>query len=329
MSSFDYRALVLLTAFKRSRHARPDARADPRSQRPRARGRIQVARSAIPTRSWPAPLSWSLQTEESEFVRPGARRRCRALSAAITTVQRAMIGEIGGGLDFFRSAVIEALGRHRARHTRVDGIAATSKLQGPLQDDALLGTRSNRRDCARRAAIRPSSPAGHRSSRTDDPWRPMSDWRELCARARSLRSWLPRLSPTKETDARSRECASMRSRPVAQNRNEAALSALFRLAKMQRPPRERRRRLWPAWRFVSLTGPSRRRLNAADGPTTRKSAITMLKDGFDSLEEDFDRRAVLRIRASRGYWRAPDGSASAVAAATLIQTTRVLNIVRG
>jgi hypothetical protein len=44
----------------------------------------------------------------------------------------------------------------------------------------------------------------------------------------------------------------------------------------------------------------------------------MLKDGFDSLEEDFDEEQFFAaVRA--GYWRAGDGSEGRTLAATLIQ----------
>ena len=71
---------------------------------------------------------------------------------------------------------------------------------------------------------------------------------------------------------------------VAQSRNEAALSALFGLAKNS----ALRESVAVAFASVALRQPdwAVERLNAADGPT-RESAITMLKDGFDSLEEDF------------------------------------------
>ena len=69
--------------------------------------------------------------------------RYRALVRAIATlppdelVQRALVAEVGRGFDFFRSAVIEALGERRAGYA-VDALAAVAVLDGPLQDDAVL-----------------------------------------------------------------------------------------------------------------------------------------------------------------------------------------------
>src|SRR6185436_2327052 len=78
----------------------------------------------------------SLQTEEAEFVRPAVVSALAALGED-ARVQRALLGEIGRGLDFFRGAVIEALGRRHAAYA-LDAIGAVAKLQGPLQDDAVI-----------------------------------------------------------------------------------------------------------------------------------------------------------------------------------------------
>ena len=60
----------------------------------------------------PALLN-ALQTEKAEFVRPAAVAAAAALGED-QRVQRALLGEIGRGMDFFRSAVIEASRRAAA-----------------------------------------------------------------------------------------------------------------------------------------------------------------------------------------------------------------------
>ena len=52
-------------------------------------------------------------------------------------MQQALLREVGRGEDFFRSAVIEALGDYKAQYA-FDAIAAVAKLDGPLQDDAAI-----------------------------------------------------------------------------------------------------------------------------------------------------------------------------------------------
>jgi hypothetical protein len=57
---------------------------------------------------------------------------------------------------------------------------------------------------------------------------------------------------------------------------------------------------------------------AAVDAAARESVITLLKDGFDSLEEGFDEEQFFAaLRA--GYWRAADGSTGRSLASTLIQ----------
>ena len=45
--------------------------------------------------------------------------------------------DVGRGEDFFRGAVIEALGDYKAQYA-VPAILTVAKLDGPLQDDAVL-----------------------------------------------------------------------------------------------------------------------------------------------------------------------------------------------
>ena len=56
------------------------------------------------------------------------------IALALLTAIRA---ETARGVDFFRSAVIDAVGRHRGAYA-VESIAGVASLEGPLQDDAVL-----------------------------------------------------------------------------------------------------------------------------------------------------------------------------------------------
>src|SRR5207248_8004175 len=49
----------------------------------------------------------------------------------------ALVRDVSRGEDFFRSAVIEALGDYKGAYA-YDAITAVAKLEGPLQDDAAL-----------------------------------------------------------------------------------------------------------------------------------------------------------------------------------------------
>lgn len=84
-----------------------------------------------------ASLLAALQHEGAEFVRPALVSALAALADADPQVQRALLFEIGRGMDFFRTAVIEILGRHRAAYA-VDAIAGAARQPGALQYDAVL-----------------------------------------------------------------------------------------------------------------------------------------------------------------------------------------------
>ena len=301
-----YRALVLLTAFN-DRETRDLMREFIRDRNDRIREVAYKWFERNPDPSLAGTLITSLQTEESEFVRPALVGALAALGSD-PSVQRAMIAEVPRGLDFFRSAVIEALGRHRAVYA-VDSIAATSKLEGPLQDDALLalGRIGGTRATAAIAEFTGGTP-------------------EAAQMIRGVRCLLGNFCAEQIT-ALVAAASSEEGRPstirgaldaleaVAQNRNEAALSALFELAKNS----ALRESVAVAVASVALRQAdwTVERIGAADGPT-RESAISMLKDGFDSLEEDFaEEQFFASVRS--GYWRSADGSAGRSLAATLIQ----------
>ena len=62
-----------------------------------------------------------------------------------------LVRESARGEDFFRSAVIEALGDYKAQYA-FDALTAIAKLDGPLQDDAALALGQDRRQARARDA---------------------------------------------------------------------------------------------------------------------------------------------------------------------------------
>ena len=102
----------------------------------------------------------ALDKEQAEFVRPAlvaraapARRRRRRACA------QALVREVARGEDFFRSAVIEALGDYKAQYA-FDALTAVAKLDGPLQDDAALalGKIGDKRALETLAALQRTAP---------------------------------------------------------------------------------------------------------------------------------------------------------------------------
>jgi HEAT repeat protein len=301
-----YRALVLLTAFN-DRGTRDLMRELIRERNDRVREVAYKWLERNPDPQLTTQLLTSLQTEESEFVRPALVGALAALGSD-PTVQQALIKEIPRGLDFFRSAVIDALGRHRAVYA-VDGIAATSRLEGPLQDDALLALG---RIGGTRAAAALKEFTGGTTEATQMLWAVRCLLGESCAEHVTA---LVVAASSDESRPRERQGAIEALEALAQGRNEAALAGLIRLEKQK----ELRERIAVAVGSVALRQPDWivERIGAVD-EATRESVITMLKDGFDSLEEDYDEEQFFAaLRA--GYWRAADGSAGRSLAATLIQ----------
>ncbi len=78
----------------------------------------------------------ALTTEQSEFVRP-ALTRALAAYATDNRVREALNGLVMKGQDFFRSAVIEAIGDYKGAYA-LPALTQVAKLEGPLQDDAVL-----------------------------------------------------------------------------------------------------------------------------------------------------------------------------------------------
>jgi HEAT repeat protein len=103
-------------------------------------------------------LLQALDREESEFVRPSLTS---ALSAYGTDpkVRELLTQLVMKGHDLFRSAVIEALGDHKAAYA-LKPIAEVAKLDGPLQDDAVLaiGRLGDKRGLETLAALQRTAP---------------------------------------------------------------------------------------------------------------------------------------------------------------------------
>jgi HEAT repeat protein len=130
-----YRALVLLTGFNdpRTTGAMRESLASPND---RLRSVAYSFFEHNPDRAMVPDLLAALDKERAEFVRPTLVRALAAIGSD-PRVQQVLVLEAGRGEDFFRSAVIEALGDYKARYA-YDAVTAIAKLDGPLQDDAAL-----------------------------------------------------------------------------------------------------------------------------------------------------------------------------------------------
>jgi len=301
-----YRALVLLTSFN-DRGTGELMRSLVRDPNDRVR---QVAFEWLerhPDTQSTALLLGLLQTETADFVRPALVGALAAINNP--DVQRPLINEISRGLDFFRSAVIEALGRHHATYA-LDAIVNTARLKGPLQDVAVQAIgRIGGTDAAslldELTDVTAEAEITRRGAR--------------CLAGQNCQANLTALT-TLATDANARrgevDAALQALATVGQNRNEAALAILVRLATGTSAVRES---ATVALGSVALREPdwTVAWIGAAE-PAVREAAIIALKDGFDSLEEDFaEEQFFAAVRA--GYWRADEGSPGRALAETLIR----------
>ena len=255
-----------------------------------------------------ATLLGALRTEQAEFVRPALVSALAALGRD-PQVQKALVAEVGRGLDFFRSAVIDALGHHKATYA-VDAIAAVTTLDGPLQDDAVLalGRIGDRRGLAAVAAVTGKSPEvllAVRASRCL--------LGEDCAvhiKALSDAATMAGAAP-----AAIRGAATALATIAASGRAEG-LDALLALAAPGGAVREQAA-VGLATAAVRQPGAVIAWLDRRTG-ASRDTAVDLLKDGFDILEEDFGEEQFFAT-ARATYWKVADGSSTRTLTATLIQ----------
>ena len=257
----------------------------------------------------PSLLS-SLQSEQAEFVRPAVVSALAALGED-ARAQKALLGEIGRGLDFFRGAVIEALGRRRAAYA-LDGIAPVAKLQGPLQSGAViaLGRIGGPRALATLTPLAAEAPA---------PALALTLRASRCMAGEQCDAAIEEIAAAVE--APSVSAAVLRAgmsglTAIATTGNQPATAALVRLALRGGVVRDQAAIglgtvavMDPDYTIAWLDRAS---------PQTRETAIALLKDGFDDLEEDFGEEQFFAA-ARATYWKAADGSDTRSLASLLIQ----------
>ena len=130
-----FRALVLLVGFggATAREAVLGVVADPNDRlRAVAYGYFEHNPDAAAV----SQLLAALETETSEFVRPALIRALAAHDSDPAARER-LVADIDRGVDFFRGAVIEALGDYGAAYA-LDPLMRIATESGPLQDDAIL-----------------------------------------------------------------------------------------------------------------------------------------------------------------------------------------------
>ena len=302
-----YRALVLLTGFNdpRTKDSMREALTSP-NDRLRA-----VAYSFFEHRPDPVLMTQflaALDKEQGEFVRPSLVRAVAALAATAgdesTRARQALLREVARGEDFFRSAVIEALGDYKAQYA-VDALSAIAKLDGPLQDDAALtlGKIGVPRALETLAGLQQSAP------RQAQP----SVAAAICllgVNCGSHENYLIETLKFSDKNAGFQEllrsaAAGLGALAVA-GRAEAA-EALVQIGIPSRDPTRAPVALALATVALRNTSLVLKLLESPARSADRVQAIALMAEGFDMLEEDLDKERFFAL-ARRTYWESPESS---------------------
>jgi HEAT repeat protein len=254
----------------------------------------------------------ALPREESEFVRP-ALSRALAAYGDDARVRELLNGLVMKGQDFFRSGVIEALGDYKAAYA-LPALTAVSKLDGPLQDDAVLavGKIGDKRSLETLAALQRTAPKNVQPSIAAA----ICLLGVNCAShqgylAQSLRFAVDTAGYQELLRASASGLAAL-----AISGDAASAGLLIETGAPSRDPA--RAAIALALGAVALRN-TPAMLNVLEKQPDPKPAIVLIGEAFDMLEEDLEEeRFFATVR--RGYWAAADGSPARKIAAALIQT---------
>lgn len=305
-----FRALVLLTGFEdaRTREVVQKVVSDPND---RLRTVAYAFYEHHPDATALPLLLKALHREESEFVRP-ALIRALAAQGSDGRVRDTLLVEVGRGQDYFRSAVIEALGDYRIAYA-VQSLIAIARLEGPLQIDSTiaLGKLGHQVAMETLASLQRSAP------RDSQP--PIAA--AICLIGINCEAHVGYLVDTLRFADRNPGYQALLRNAVAglvalaNSGNAQTLSALFDVGiPSQDPPRA------PMAIGVATVALRNTPLMQSflEGYANRDGAIELIAEGFDILEEDYEEeRFFATVRGT--YWEAADGSARRRVAQALIE----------
>src|SRR4051794_3936473 len=254
----------------------------------------------------------ALASESADTVRP-ALTRTLAVHGTDPRVREVLTGLVMKGQDFFRSAVIEALGDYKGAYA-LPSLIQVAKLDGPLQEDAVLAVGK----IGDKKTVDVLAPLQRSASRNSQPTIAAA----ICLlgiNCSSHQEYLEQsLKFSMETDGyRDLLRASTRGlAALAMAGNEEALARLFEYGGPSRDPG--RAAIALALGAVALRNTPLfvKVLQAERDPGP---AIALLGESFDMLEEDLEEERFY-VAVRRGYWAAPAASPARKIAETLIQT---------
>ena len=253
----------------------------------------------------------ALSREEGEFVRP-ALTRTLAAHGTDPRARQAVLPLVTKGQDFFRSVVIEAIGDYKGAYA-FDAINTVAKLDGPLQDDAVLalGKLGDKRAVETLAAQQRSAPRHIQPSIAG----------AICllgVNCASHRGYLTESLKFAVVNPGFQELLRAAAGGLGALAVAGDKEALATLVEVGGPSRD------PARAAIALALGSVALRNttilldfvaAAKEPD---AALELLREAFDMLEEDYiEERFFVAVR--RSYWQAAAGSPQRRAAEALIR----------
>lgn len=305
-----FRALVLLTGFNDSRTAEVvrQAASNPND---RLRTVAYMYYEHHPAPSMIPSLLQALEREQSEFVRPAL---VRALTAQGNDprVRETLLMEVGRGQDFFRSAVIEALGDYHATYA-IEPLTRIAQLAGPLQVDAViaLGKLKDSRAMETLASLQRSAP------REIQPTIAAA----ICLLGINCDTHVSYLIETLRFADKNQGFQELLRNTVtalvalASAGNQQALSALFEVGIPSVDPPRAPMALGAGTIAIRNTPLM---LSFLETYANRSGAIDLVAEGFDMLEEDYEEESFFAA-VRRGYWRAAETSPARIVGQALIE----------
>jgi hypothetical protein len=253
----------------------------------------------------------ALSREASEFVRPSLTRALAAQTSD-ARAQAVLLPLVMSGEDFFRAEVIQAIGDYKITAAR-DAVLAVSKLDGPLQDDAVLALGK----LGDGFVLEPLAQLQRTVARERQP----AIAAAICmlgvngaAHHKYLAETLRYAADTAGYQLLLRSSARALG-ALAGRGDQAAMTALFDVGI---PARDASRApIALALGEAAVRGPAAV-LRALGDRKDQAAAIELLRDAFDMLEEDFEEE-LFYVDVRRAYWAAPDGSAARRLAEAVIQ----------
>jgi HEAT repeat protein len=296
-----FRALVLLTAFNDPRTPQlvREIMANPND---RVRAVAYMYYEHHPSAQVLPTLLQALAREDGEFVRPAL---VRALAAQGTDprVRETLLMDIGRGQDYFRSAVIEAVGDYKLTYA-VEPLLAVARQGGPLQVDAVvaLGKLKDQKALETLAGLQRTAP------RDVQPTIAAA----ICLLGINCEAHVPFVIETLRFANKNPGFQELLRNTVAalvalaNSGNKDALSALFEVGIPSVDPVRARVALGVGTVAIRNTPLM---LSLLETATDRAGAIDLLAEGFDMLEEDYEEE-VFFATVRKGYWGAPEESAT-------------------